>query len=315
MNILQHTSLLKTFLGLILLCQCIEDTCSMDDRYQNHRIHRRHTPFLPEDHWKGRPDFGTTNTNVTVMVNGTADLRCPISHIMDSSLSFVRRKDFHILSNGHTLFTNDPRIEIIHRAKTIDWILRIKQASFQDSGNYDCQVSLKSGSHTLPFQLHVVSPRAVISGSSEFHLDRGSTLSLNCAVNQATTDTQYVFWYHGERMINYDKSDRVSVQTRSSKDKKQTNSTLVIRNADPSQSGNYTCQPSNAIGASIQVFVSEDRHSEPLLRPDAKDSLSPGKLGHPVGNKGHLNNGTGMTILCFTLWLCQSFVMPFFGSS
>lgn len=68
---------------------------------------------------------------------------------------------------------------------------------------------------------------------------------------------RYVFWYHGERMINYDKSDRVSVQTRSSKDKKQTNSTLVIRNADPSQSGNYTCQPSNAIGASIQVFVSE----------------------------------------------------------
>lgn len=58
-------------------------------------------------------------------------------------LSFVRRKDFHILSNGHTLFTNDPRIEIIHRAKTIDWILRIKQASFQDSGNYDCQVRKK----------------------------------------------------------------------------------------------------------------------------------------------------------------------------
>lgn len=98
MNILQHTSLLKTFLGLILLCQCIEDTCSMDDRYQNHRIHRRHTPFLPEDHWKGRPDFGTTNTNVTVMVNGTADLRCPISHIMDSSVSWSILNSSYVLS-------------------------------------------------------------------------------------------------------------------------------------------------------------------------------------------------------------------------
>ena len=35
---------------------------------------RRHTPFLPDDHWKGPPEFGPTETDVRVMVNGTADL-------------------------------------------------------------------------------------------------------------------------------------------------------------------------------------------------------------------------------------------------
>ena len=49
--------------------------------------HRRHTPFMPEDHWKGPPEFGATETNVSVMVNGTAELRCPIARVQDSAVS------------------------------------------------------------------------------------------------------------------------------------------------------------------------------------------------------------------------------------
>ncbi len=35
------------------------------------------------------------------------------------------------------------------------------------------------------------------------------------------------------------------------------NSTLILADARPNQSGNYTCQPAGAVGAHIQVFVSE----------------------------------------------------------
>ena len=49
---------------------------------------RRHTPFLPGDHWKGlRPDFGPTQTDLEVMVNGTARMKCPITHVSDNRVS------------------------------------------------------------------------------------------------------------------------------------------------------------------------------------------------------------------------------------
>ena len=38
-----------------------------------------------------------------------------------------------------------------------------------------------------------------------------------------------------------------------------TKSRLIINEANPQDSGNYTCKPSNAVPASIQVFVSKNR--------------------------------------------------------
>ena len=51
-------------------------------------LSKRHTPFLPGDYWKDkRPEFGDTETDVEVMVNGTARLKCPITHVADNSVS------------------------------------------------------------------------------------------------------------------------------------------------------------------------------------------------------------------------------------
>ena len=74
---------------------------SSDSESGTHALrHRRHTPFMPEDHWKGPPEFGATETNVSVMVNGTAELRCPIARVQDSAVSEQKTKYYLLLIEG-----------------------------------------------------------------------------------------------------------------------------------------------------------------------------------------------------------------------
>ena len=81
-------------------------------------------------------------------------------------------------------------------------------------------------------------------------------------------------------MVNYDVERGIEVFTSSGGSKKaggatagdtqgtganevggggKTKSQFIIAEATPSDSGNYTCKPSNAVQASIQVFVSNTR--------------------------------------------------------
>lgn len=72
---------------------------------------------------------------------------------------------------------------------------------------------------------------------------------------QSPTPPQYVFWYHNERMINYDTArGGITVETQPGP---QTQSRLTIKDTHEGDSGNYTCSASNTEPASIYVFVSE----------------------------------------------------------
>ncbi|KAJ8948878.1 hypothetical protein NQ314_008337 [Rhamnusium bicolor] len=61
----------------------------------------------------------------------------------------------------------------------------------------------------------------------------------------------YVFWYHNNRMINYDVDRGINVTTELS----EKTSTLTITNAATRHSGNYSCVPSNAQPASTYVHI------------------------------------------------------------
>ena len=89
---------------------------------------------------------------------------------------------------------------------------------------------------------------AEITGAPDLYIKSGSTLRIVCSLKQNTETPVYVFWYHNDRMINYDK-ERVSV----SNDKSI--SVLQIYEADKTDSGNYSCVPSNAKQANVNVHV------------------------------------------------------------
>ncbi|KAK6643261.1 hypothetical protein RUM43_004766 [Polyplax serrata] len=117
------------------------------------------------------------------------------------------------------------------------------------------QVATGKGTISHYYNLHVVVPSAFILGSGEYHIGEGSTISLVCIIENSPSPPQYVFWYHNERMINYD-TTRGGV-TVSTEPGLKTHSRLIINSASTSDSGNYTCRASNTEADTIYVFVTK----------------------------------------------------------
>ncbi|XP_039277270.1 neural cell adhesion molecule 1 [Nilaparvata lugens] len=200
-------------------------------------------------------DTNNTSSNVTVQLGGTAFLHCRVKNLGERTISWVRRRDWHILTSGMFTYTNDERFQVLHAEGSDDWTLQIKYVQKRDNGTYECQVATGGGVVSQFVTLHIVVPEAFILGSGEHHVDLGSIISLVCIIDKSPQPPQYVFWYHNERMINYDTArGGVSVDTEPGA---KTQSRLTIRGAQDTDSGNYTCSASNTEPASIFVFVSE----------------------------------------------------------
>lgn len=58
-----------------------------------------------------------------------------------NQISWIRRRDWHILSSGAQLYTNDERFAILHTPGSNMWTLQIKFVQRRDHGMYECQVS------------------------------------------------------------------------------------------------------------------------------------------------------------------------------
>ncbi|XP_050503982.1 neuronal growth regulator 1-like [Diabrotica virgifera virgifera] len=212
-----------------------------------------------------------TITNVTVQLGATAYLHCHVRSTGDRTLagaeqvSWVRRRDWHILSSGVFTYTNDERFQILHAEGSDDWTLQIKYVQKRDNGTYECQVSTSQGLISHFVNLQIVVPEATIQGtrSGEHHVDIGSIIDLVCIIERSPTPPQYVFWYHNDHMINYDTArGGISVETVPGP---RTQSRLTIRDTNDADSGNYTCSASNTEPASIYVFVSEGDNVDAIL--------------------------------------------------
>ena len=133
--------------------------------------------------------------------------------------------------------------------------------------NYSCLVHSVFKTKQLRSILHRLVPKTKISTD---------ILRFSQKITYFIFIFRYVFWYHNDRMVNYDVERGISVFTSSGgggEDKSsgspaanpatgtggKTKSQFVISEATPTDSGNYTCKPSNAVPASIQVFVSNTR--------------------------------------------------------
>ncbi|XP_058798908.1 zwei Ig domain protein zig-8-like [Phymastichus coffea] len=241
----------------------------------------RQVQFSPPSEWKAlyysnledlqranEANENNTISNVTVQLGSTAFLYCKLRNpvertVADVEVSWIRRRDWHVLTSSTFTYTNDERFQVLHPEGSEDWTLQIKYVQERDNGTYECQVSRSTGILSHFVNLNVVIPEAFILGSEEHHVDVGSIIKLVCIIEKSPTPPQYVFWYHNNRMINYDTTrGSVTVQTEPG----PTQSRLTIHHALESDTGNYTCSASNTKPASIFVFVTEGDNMAAILR-------------------------------------------------
>ncbi|KAG1701648.1 hypothetical protein GQR58_004681 [Nymphon striatum] len=77
------------------------------------------------------------------------------------SVSWIRKKDLHILTVGTFAYTKDDRYSTMHLDNSDDWTLEIRYPEKSDEGVYECQVSTVP-KMSLKVQLNVVDEKDTI---------------------------------------------------------------------------------------------------------------------------------------------------------
>lgn len=73
-------------------------------------------------------------------------------------VSWIRKRDLHILTVGILTYTNDQRFQSLHTEGSDEWTLRITSPQPRDSGTYECQVSTEP-KISQGFRLSIVGKR------------------------------------------------------------------------------------------------------------------------------------------------------------
>ncbi|ACY70468.1 uncharacterized protein dpr7 isoform X2 [Drosophila virilis] len=198
-----------------------------------------------------RPYFDDISPrNISAVVDETAILRCRVKNKGNRTVSWMRKRDLHILTTNIYTYTGDQRFSVLHPPNSDDWDLKIDYAQARDSGIYECQVNTEPKIN-LAITLEITAARAKILGSTEIHVKRDSTIALACSVNIHASS---VLWYHGSAIVDFD-SLRGGISLETEKTDAGTTSRLMLTRASLRDSGNYTCVPNAAVPASVRVHV------------------------------------------------------------
>lgn len=84
-------------------------------------------------------------------------------------VSWMRKRDLHILTSAIFTYTGDARFAVIHPESSDDWDLRIEYVQPRDGGIYECQVNTEPKIN-LAINLSVEG-KSQLYINTKFHLD------------------------------------------------------------------------------------------------------------------------------------------------
>ncbi|XP_066156029.1 limbic system-associated membrane protein-like isoform X1 [Euwallacea fornicatus] len=210
---------------------------------------------------KGHPYFGSNEIrNVTTTVGNAAYLHCQVQQLGDKAVSWIRKRDLHILTVGVLTYTSDQRFQIIRSEKSSsNWTLQIKFPQIRDSGIYECQVNTEP-KMSLPFRLNVIESKAKILGSADLHVREGSSVTFTCKVAQGPHDLNTVYWYKDNKILQPLESNEIQRIQIQNTWKEALTSQLHINSVNWSDSGKYSCMPTAALPADTNLYVITGEH-------------------------------------------------------
>ncbi|XP_040356445.2 uncharacterized protein LOC115318512 [Ixodes scapularis] len=76
--------------------------------------------------------------NVTTQLGQTVYLHCVMDSVADRMVSWIRLRDFHLLTVGLIRYTWDERFSTVHVQYSNSWALQVRDAQLKDAGLYEC---------------------------------------------------------------------------------------------------------------------------------------------------------------------------------
>uniref|UniRef100_A0A6P4EH76 Hemicentin-2 n=1 Tax=Drosophila rhopaloa TaxID=1041015 RepID=A0A6P4EH76_DRORH len=224
--------------------------------------------------------------NITTRTGHTAAINCRVDNLGDKSVSWIRKRDLHILTAGILTYTSDERFKVVRTADSKDWTLHVKYAQPRDSGIYECQVNTEP-KISMAFRLNVIvtppDAKAIIAGPTDLYVKVGSSVTLTCLVKQPATTAQDIgpiYWYRGPYILTpfvaHPNDAAIDLQRISMESTlaEKLQSRLRIANAQLLDTGNYTCMPTTAEAASVVVNVINDESPAAMQKSRAVRTTS-----------------------------------------
>ncbi|XP_065355378.1 uncharacterized protein LOC135949859 [Calliphora vicina] len=241
--------------------------------------HEESFPKVPQ------PYFDLTMPrNITARAGQIANINCRVENLGDKSVSWIRKRDLHILTAGLLTYTSDDRFKVTRTLDRKQWSLHIKYAQPRDSGIYECQVNTEP-KMSMAFRLNVIvippDAKASISGPADLYVKIGSAITLTCHIKQPSSahDIGPIHWYRGPYILTpfvvHPNEAAIDMQRISMESKlgDKLQSRLRISNAQLADSGNYTCMPTTAEAASVVVNVLNDESPAAMQKSAATGLL------------------------------------------
>ncbi|XP_017958338.1 zwei Ig domain protein zig-8 [Drosophila navojoa] len=215
--------------------------------------------------------------NLTVTVGQTGFLHCRVERLGDKDVSWIRKRDLHILTAGSTTYTSDQRFQVLRPDNSANWTLQIKYPQPRDSGVYECQINTEP-KMSLSYTFNVVELKAEIYGPSDLMVKTGSDINLTCKIMQGPHELGNIFWYKGSEMLDgKHENDIDSSMARILVEDDWSDgltSRLKIKRAMPGDTGNYTCVPTVAKTSSVYVHVIIGEHPAAMQHNSSSNSNS-----------------------------------------